>query len=271
MARPLIYTTEQLADKVAEHTGLPVYISMRYANPKPQVVLKQIQEEHPELEELIMVPLYPHYAMSSYETAVVQVESIYESSDFSFALKVVPPYYKHESYLDVLAASIAPALEKPYDHILFSYHGIPVRHLKKTDPTGSHCMQGENCCSRSSDVHAVCYRHQVIETTNLVAERLGIPKEKFSFSFQSRLGGDKWLQPYTAAQFKAFPKQGIKNLLVVCPAFVSDCLETLEEIEEEGEELFLEAGGESFHMIPCLNDRPDWVNAIGTLVNETAQ
>ncbi|MCB0643611.1 MAG: ferrochelatase [Phaeodactylibacter sp.] len=267
---PLIYLTEQLAEKVAAQTGLPVYVSMRYANPKPEAVLQRIRQEHPDLEELIMVPLYPHYAMSSYETAVEHVKRTYAADSYTFDLKVVPPFYDHVAYLEALAASIAPSLKEQYDHILFSYHGIPVRHVKKTDPTGSHCMNGAACCSQSSTAHAFCYRHQVIRTTELVAERLGIPKEKYSFSFQSRLGSDKWLQPYTAAQLQAFPGQGVERLLVVCPAFVSDCLETLEEIEEEGQELFLEAGGKHFHMIPCLNDRDDWVAAIETLVNEIA-
>jgi ferrochelatase len=113
----------------------------------------------------------------------------------------------------------------------------------------------------------VCYRHQVIETTNRVAGKLGLPKEKFSFSFQSRLGTDAWLQPYSADQFKNFPKKNVKKLVVVCPAFVSDCLETLEEIQQEGYEEFVKAGGEEYSVIPCLNDADDWIKTIVTLVN----
>ena len=179
----------------------------------------------------------------------------------------MPPFYNHPQYIEALVNSIKPHLNKEYDHLLFSYHGIPKRHVLKTDCTKSHCFSSENCCSIASKAHEVCYRHQVIETTNLVADKLGLPKEKFSFSFQSRLGADAWLQPYSAEQFKKFPQQGIKKLIVVCPAFVSDCLETLEEIQEEGHEDFMKAGGEEYSVIPCLNDREDWIQTIVTLVN----
>ena len=134
-----------------------------------------------------------------------------------------------------------------------------------------HCLQSVSCCETDSSAHAFCYRHQIISTTNLVAEKLGIPKNKFSFSFQSRLGRDEWLKPYTVKQLKEYPAQGIKDLIIVCPAFVSDCLETLEEIAEEGREDFMKAGGEKFTLIPCLNTHPLWINTILELVNKSAK
>src|SRR5690606_20254103 len=118
--------------------------------------------------------------------------------------------------------------------IVFSYHGIPERHVEKTDPTGKHCLKNIECCNESNPAHAFCYRHQILATTRLVAEKLNIPKEKYSHSFQSRLGRDEWLKPYSAVRMGEMPKEGIKKLLVVCPAFVADCLETLEEMAEEG-------------------------------------
>ncbi len=145
-----------------------------------------------------------------------------------------------------LSRSIAPYLEKSYDHILFSFHGLPVRHLKKSDPTKKHCHQVDQCCDVKSTAWDFCYKHQVIQTTKLVASQLKIPAHKFSYSFQSRLGSDQWINHYTDEQFTKFPSQGIKKLLVICPAFVSDCLETLEEIAIRGKESFIEAGGESF-------------------------
>jgi ferrochelatase len=122
----------------------------------------------------------------------------------------------------------------------------------------------------ASPAHKYCYRHQCLVTTKLVTERLGVPKYKWTMTFQSRLGRDEWLKPYTAATLEELPKQGIKKLLVVCPAFVSDCLETLEEIAEEGKEIFLHAGGESFEMIPCLNVHPMWVGAMAKWIKEYA-
>ena len=266
---PLIYTTAELTKLVSDNSGLPTYMCMRYANPTPKFALEKALNENSDLEEMIMVPLYPHYAMSSYESAVEHVKKTYQEGKYSFKLRIVKPYFNHLDYIKTLSNSIAPYLKKDYDHLLFSYHGIPERHVKKSDFTNKHCLKCENCCDVDSPVHQVCYRHQVKETTRLVADELGLSEDKFSFSFQSRLGADKWLKPYTAEMLKEFPKKGIKKLLVVCPAFVSDCLETLEEIAEEGAEFFEEAGGETFQMIPCLNTRPDWVETINILVAET--
>jgi ferrochelatase len=125
----------------------------------------------------------------------------------------------------------------------------------------------ENCCEVDSPAHDYCYRHQCFSTTKRITEILGIPKEKYSNSFQSRLGSG-WLEPFTDNRLKALPKEGKKKLLIICPAFVSDCLETLEEIAEEGKETFMEAGGESFQMIPCLNVSPLWVNALEKFIEE---
>jgi protoporphyrin/coproporphyrin ferrochelatase len=157
---------------------------------------------------------------------------------------------------------LRPYLEQDFDHILFSYHGVPKRHILKGDITGTHCLKTDNCCEVSSPAHKQCYRHQCLTTTAIVAANLSLPKEKYSHSFQSRLGREEWLKPYTAARLQELPGEGVKKLLVVCPAFVSDCLETLEEIAVEGKHTFMEAGGESFTMIPCLNVHPLWVKAL---------
>jgi protoporphyrin/coproporphyrin ferrochelatase len=266
---PLIHISKQVQAKLQKAINLPVELCMRYANPTPDSAFKNLSNHNPELKEVILVPLYPHYAMSSYETAVEQVKKVYQEGNYSFQLKVVPPFYKHPKYIQALANSIKPFLEKQYDHILFSYHGIPERHVKKTDGTKAHCLITKDCCNVSSTAHSTCYRHQVMATTQLVAAQLGLPKEKFSVSFQSRLGADAWLKPSTAEQLSLFPKQGIKKLLILCPAFVSDCLETLEEIEMEGRETFMENGGEEFTVIPCLNDRDEWIETLSQLVQDS--
>ena len=239
----------------------PVAIAMRYGNPTPQSAFDQLQQDNPDLEEVLAIPLYPHYAMSSFETAVESAKEVHQKNKYGFALHFLKPFYNEPNYIDALAQNIAPYLLKEHDHILFSYHGIPGRHVRKSDTTGCHCLKVENCCEVPSPAHAHCYRHQVFTTTRLVMEKLNIPKEKYSIAFQSRLGKG-WLQPFTDKRLEEMPKEGIKKLLILCPAFVSDCLETLEEIDERGKEDFMKAGGETFTMIPCLNTNPAWVDVL---------
>ncbi|MFL5808326.1 MAG: ferrochelatase, partial [Flavisolibacter sp.] len=204
----------------------------------------------------------------SYETAVEYAIEQHKKRNYSFKLTIIKPYYNEEEYLNALTQSILPHLQGEWDRIVFSYHGIPERHIYKGDITGQHCLKVDNCCERSSPAHEYCYRHQCFHTTWKVTDRLNIPKEKWELSFQSRLGRNPWLQPYTAMRLAELPKEGVKKILVVCPAFVSDCLETLEEIAIEGKEIFLHAGGEKFEVIPCLNVHPLWVGALARWVRE---
>jgi ferrochelatase len=263
---PLIVFTKQLQKALQVRIDEPVEIAMRYGKPTPEDAYSALLKRDPEIKEVIILPLYPHYAMSSYETAVEYMKKIYNQKKYPFTLSFVPPFYKDEKYLHALAKNIKPYLEKKYDHILFSYHGVPGRHIRKSDITGCHCLQSANCCETPSSAHQFCYRHQVRTTTRLVTEKLGIPTDKYSISFQSRLGKG-WLTPFTDFRLAEMPKEGIKNLLILCPAFVSDCLETLEEIAMRGKEIFMLAGGESFTMIPCLNTNPLWVDAVEEMVN----
>ena len=262
---PLINLTKQLRDELQPLVEVPVEIAMRYGNPSPAEAFKSLLKKVPDLQEVIAVPLYPHYAMSSYETAVEYAKEIHKELGYSFRLEFVPPFYDEEHYIAALAEVFRPYTEKEFDHLLFSYHGVPGRHIRKSDVTGNHCLQVENCCRVASPAHKYCYRHQVFRTTELVTEKLNIAKEKYSVSFQSRLGKG-WLTPFTDIRLEELPKEGIKNLLIVCPAFVSDCLETLEEIAMRGKEIFLDAGGKSYQMIPCLNTHPSWVKALAGYV-----
>ncbi len=267
---PLIVYTEQLRDALQELVSEPVEISMRYGNPTPEDAYKALLNRVPEIEEVIVLPLYPHYAMSSYETAVEYMKDFYKRKKYPFKLSFIPPFYNDKDYISALSENIRPYLQENYDHLLFSYHGIPERHIRKSDITGCHCLQSENCCETYSPAHDFCYRHQIRTTTKLVAETLQIPADKYSISFQSRLGKG-WLTPFTDFRFQEMPKEGIKNLLVVCPAFVSDCLETLEEIAIRGKEMFLQAGGESFTMIPCLNTIPLWIETIEGMIKKASE
>jgi ferrochelatase len=268
---PLIVISKDQELALQKEIEEPVTIAMRYGNPSPVMAYDLLLQENPELEEILVVPMYPHYAMSSYETAVEYAKEQHKKKPYPFRLTFIKPFYNEENYVEALSESLRPHLDKEYDQGLFSYHGIPERHIIKCDPTGQHCLKVANCCEVPSPAHDFCYRHQCWVTTNLVADKLGIPQEKRGFSFQSRLGRDPWLQPYTAVRLQELPKEGVKNVVVVCPAFVSDCLETLEEMGEEGREIFLHAGGESFELVPCLNVHPLWINAMAKWISAYRQ
>ncbi|MEP7250724.1 MAG: ferrochelatase [Ginsengibacter sp.] len=258
---PLVVLTKQLQRALQEKIAEPVEIAMRYGNPDPKTAFEKLLQREPELQEVIALPLYPHYAMSSYETAVEYAKEIHKKNGYSFTLDFIKPFYDETNYINSLTEVFRPFIEKEYDHLLFSYHGIPGRHIRKSDVTGNHCLQVDNCCNINSPAHAHCYRHQVFKTTKMVTDQLGIAKTKYSISFQSRLGKG-WLTPFTDIRLAELPAEGIKKLLIACPAFVSDCLETLEEIKIRGKEIFMKAGGESFEMIPCLNTSPAWVETV---------
>ncbi|QHI37330.1 Ferrochelatase [Kordia antarctica] len=264
---PLIVISERFHKKVQERAKIPVALGMRYGSMSIQKGLMELQEQG--VDEVLVVPLYPHYAMSSSETVIEKTKEQQQKHFSNMKLTFVPPFYKHPDYIRVMSENIKSHLEGvDYDHILFSYHGIPERHIRKSDPTNSHCKIDGSCCETASKAHATCYRHQCFETTKEIAKYLDLPVEKHSNSFQSRLGGDPWLKPYTDFEFERFPTEGKKNLVVITPAFVSDCLETLEEIAMEGEEQFKEAGGEEYKHIPCLNDSDDWVKVMTRWINE---
>jgi ferrochelatase len=259
---PLIVISKQLQQEVQKNFELPVELVMRYQNPSSTYVLDKLHKENPQLKEIILLPLYPHYAMSSYETAVEDIKQVHQKKKYSSVLKFIKPFYNDAFYIKALSESIRPHLQNGYDKILFSYHGLPERHIKKSDVTGNHCLQVNRCCHIDSPAHKFCYRHQTITTTELVMKALNIPQEKAEQTYQSRLGRDPWLLPSTQERLPQLPKEGIKRLVVVCPAFVSDCLETLEEISIQARETFLNAGGESFEFIPCMNTQPQWVQTV---------
>lgn len=258
---PLIVISERFTQKVKQQTQIPVALGMRYGS---MTIKKAMEELHAKgVDEVLLVPLYPHYAMSSFETVVVKAMQVKDEFFPDMAITTLPAFYKNADYIEVLSKSIAEGLKDfEYDHILFSYHGIPERHIKKSDPTKFHCKIDGNCCKTNSVAHHSCYRHQCFEMTERVKQNLGLSNDKVSLSFQSRLPNDPWLKPYTDYEFERFPKEGIKRLAVITPAFVADCLETLEEIAMEGKHQFQEAGGEDYKHIPCLNDNQDWVDVM---------
>jgi protoporphyrin/coproporphyrin ferrochelatase len=265
---PLVHITRQLRDSVQEKVKEPVVIAMRYGKPAMKEAYDEILRANPGLEEVVLLPLYPHYAMSSFETASVHARRVHIDNKYPFKIKVVRPFYNHPSYIAALAESMKPYLEGNNTHLLFSYHSIPERHIMKSDVTERHCLQSASCCTTPSPAHNYCYRHQCYATTMLVAEKLGLAKDRYSVAFQSKLGRSAWLTPATTARMEQLPGEGIKDLIVVCPSFISDCLETLEEIAIREKENFIKAGGNTYAYIPCMNTQASWVDTVVELVNE---
>lgn len=263
---PLIVISVRFQKKVQEQTELPVALGMRYGSMSIHKALAALDAKG--VDEVLLVPLYPHYAMSSYETVVVKALEEQQKHFKHMKMDTLGAFYKSADYIKVLGDSIKAQLKDyEYDHLLFSYHGIPERHIRKSDPTKFHCKIDGQCCSINSVAHHTCYRHQCFATTEAVRSYLGLDAEKVSSSFQSRLAGDQWLRPYTDYEFERFAKEGKKRLAVITPAFVADCLETLEEIAMEGEEEFLEAGGSTFKHIACLNDDENWVALMSSWIH----
>ena len=263
---PLVITSRSVRAKLAAALGpaTPVYLAMRYGNPSIESVLAQIVADG--VKELLLFPQYPHYAMSSWETVVAKVFAVRARLAPALQITTVQPFFQDADYIEALHAVTAPYLAEPHDHLLFSYHGIPERHLRKGDSSKAHCTLVADCCTTCSPAHATCYKAQVLATTRALVARAGIAADKHSVSFQSRLAGEPWLSPFTDYELARLPREGKKRLLIICPAFVTDCLETIEEISVEGRDTFLEAGGETFRQIPCLNDQPPYIDFLAKRV-----
>lgn len=264
---PLIVLSERMHKKVKPLVDVPVALAMRYGS---MTIEKGLQELHEQgVTDVMLLPLYPQYAMASTLTIEVLAEKIRKKSFPNMKLTNFPAFYNKPGFIRVLSESIKKHLEGfDYDQLVFSYHGIPERHIRKTDVTKSHCKIDGSCCATASEAHAFCYRHQCYETTRLVAEYLQLPKESYTLTFQSRLAGDKWLEPYTDVEIDNMPGKGIKKIAVVTPAFVTDCLETLEEIAMRANEDFKENGGEEFLAIPCLNDDDEWCEVVADWIKD---
>ncbi len=258
---PLVVISERFSEKVAKKIDIPVELAMRYGSMSMEKGMKNLVNKG--VTEIFLAPLYPHYAMSSYETVVTKAEDILAENYPNIILDTLPPFYNQPDYIKAMSSNIKNHLIGfDYDHILFSYHGIPERHIKKSDPTKSHCKIDGSCCNRNSVAHHTCYRHQCFETTKAIVKELNLEDGTYSNSFQSRLLKDPWLKPYTDFELEDFPKKGKKKLAVITPAFVADCLETLEEIAMEGKEEFLKAGGTDYKHVPCMNENEDWVDVM---------
>lgn len=265
---PLIVLSMRLLAAIKKKTEVPVAMAMRYGSPSIESQLLALARQAG-IEEILFIPLYPHFAKSTVTTSIIEAKRVIKQHGLNIKLIPVNPFYEDEAYINSLVNSAKPWLgnksgfdHSGFDHILFSYHGLPELHITKADPTAEHCLKIENCCSTPSPAHASCYRHQVFRTTQCFVDKTGLRPDQYTVTFQSRLGSAKWLEPATKATLIDLAGKGVKRVLVICPAFVTDCLETLEEIQIQGTETFKNAGGESLTLIPCLNDHADWIDVL---------
>lgn len=268
MGSPLLAISTGLAEALERELAAPVALGMRYGSPSLRDGITQLLARG--VTRLVVAPLYPQFADSTVTTTREAVARVIDNVDNSVQIDWLPPFYREPAFIDALAQTVRSQPRDTWDHLLLSYHGLPERHLTRADPTIGHCLQHPNCCEVPSPAHATCYRHQVFATSRALAATLDLDPTDWSVSFQSRLGRLPWLRPYTDETLAELPGRGIRRLLVACPAFVADNLETLEEMAMQGRETFLAAGGESFTVLPCVNTDEDWVRGLAGLLSERA-
>jgi ferrochelatase len=257
---PLLAHSEALHAALTRSSNTPVSLAMRYGAPTIDAALADLVATG--VDEVLLMPMYPQHADSTRTTTIAQVRAALAQHDRNITLRVLPPFHDNGAYLDVLAEHTRRHLPPDIQLLLISYHGLPERHITRADPTGQHCLKVADCCNKPSPAHASCYRHQAYATSAALTARLHLDPDQVATSFQSRLGRLPWLTPYTDAQLRELPGRGITRIAVTAPAFVADNLETLEELGIRGRAQFLAAGGESFTLLPCLNDDPTWVDLL---------
>lgn len=263
---PLIVTSKRQQAALQARLDIPVSLGMRYGNPTTESALDELIEQG--VDDLFIIPLYPHYAMSSYETAVVYLNKLIRRKKYPIRTRLLPPFYNDDAYISALVESAQPYLEDGnFDRLIFSFHGIPERHILKADTSQSHCLKTADCCQKCHPAQATCYRQHCTETVSAFIEKSGLPREKTVLSFQSRLGRDPWLKPYTDATLEQLAESGVEKVKIICPAFTTDCLETLEEIAMGGKEIFEEAGGSAYEHIPCLNESAVFIDFLQNKVH----
>ena len=260
---PLLWHGQDLVTAVRERLGpdWAVELGMRYGNPSFASALGKLRQAG--ADRVVVFPLYPQYAVSSTGSTVAEVLRVAARPWSPPSLTFVEAFFDDPGFIEAFAAVGGPILktEKP-DHVLMSFHGLPERHMRKTDASGRHCLAQANCCDRLGTDNRACYRAQCFATARALASRLGMADGAWSVSFQSRLGRARWIHPYTDAAIAKLAADGNKRVVVFCPAFVADCLETIEEIGMRAKEQFVAAGGERLTLVPSLNATPAWADAV---------
>lgn len=265
---PLLHYGERLQSMVQERLGdeYVVELAMRYQNPSIPSVLERMRRQ--QLNSLTVFSLFPQYASCTVGSVHQRVMEELTKWETIPDVRFVTQYHDNEKMVRAFAENGRAHNPERFDHVLFSFHGIPQRQLLKGDDSGSHCLQSENCCQSLTFKNKLCYSAQCHSTARNIARAMGLPEEKYTVTFQSRLGNDPWTQPYTSKYLQQLAEQGKRRVLVFCPAFVADCLETLYEIAVENDEDFREVGGEKVELVESLNDSPLWADAVAELVQE---
>ncbi|QIL40176.1 ferrochelatase [Pedobacter sp. HDW13] len=263
---PLLYYSKLQAKMLQERLGdeYQVELAMRYQNPSIASVLDKLKLGL--VESIQVIPMFPQYASASTGSVMQLVMELVSKWPTVPPISFVNSFHDNELMIKVFAENARKHQIETYDHVLFSFHGLPERQLLKCDHTGSYCLKSSDCCQTLNDTNKFCYSAQGHHTARLIASELNLPEEKYTVCFQSRLGKEPWVQPYTTDVLKKLAAEGKKRLLVFSPAFVADCLETLYEITVEYHEEFRELGGEHVQLVESLNDSPVFIEALAGMI-----
>lgn len=246
--------------------GYMVELAMRYQSPSIESALQKLKDAL--VSEIQVIALFPQYASASTGSVHEKVMDIVKAWQTFPNISFINSFHDNELMIETFVDNAARHQPETYDHILFSFHGLPQRQLKKCDHTNSYCLQVDGCCNTLNDTNKFCYSAQSHDTARLIAAKMNLPKDKYTVCFQSRLGSDPWVQPYTSEVIKQMAEQGKKRLLVFCPAFVADCLETVYEVTTEYGDEFKALGGEHVQLVESLNDEPKWIDALEKMVKQ---
>lgn len=270
---PLLVHTRALTEKVAAELGPDEYVvefGMRYGNPSIESALAKLKSSG--VARIIVLPLYPQYAESSFETAVAETRRSATRLGCEELLTFLPPFYDRAEFVGASAERIrAATLARPPDHFVFSFHGLPVRHLNRLHKSDKHCLVVPDCCAAITSANANCYRAQCFATARAIAAQLGLAPGDYTVAFQSRLGRAEWIGPNTVDVLQQLASLGVKRVSVACPSFVSDCLETVEEMGIRGRETFINAGGEELQLIVSLNDDALWAKGVAKWIRNAQE
>jgi len=263
---PLKHYSLLACQKLQETLGANfiVKLAMRYQNPSIENALKQVMDQG--CEELIVLPMFPHYASATTGSVHEEVMRVLSRWQTIPSTKWITDYYNHPLFIDSIMARAMEFNVNDYDHILFSYHGLPQRQIKKADRSKRHCLQKKDCCETLCAENRFCYSAQCYETSRLLNERLKLSKEKSTTCFQSGLGNDPWLQPFIINVLEELANKGVKKVLAFSPAFTADCLETIYEIAIDYNNYFKKMGGEKIQLVPSLNDSDTWISCMASLI-----
>ncbi|NCF70623.1 MAG: ferrochelatase [Chlamydiales bacterium] len=263
---PLLNYTFQLKERLsAALPSVSIEVAMRYQAPSIKKALEKLKRQS--LDEIIVVPLYPQYSSACNGSVTEEVMNQIKNWEYFPKISFLSSFYDHPLLIKAFTSQVKEMNMDKFDHILFSFHGLPERQVKKVSP--NHCLVKANCCSSPCDENKFCYRSHCVQTASLIAKELSLSEDQYTLCFQSRLGKEKWLTPYTSEILKQRANKG-ENLLVFCPSFVCDCLETSFEIEQEYREEYLEMGGKDLTLVPGLNSSKPWVECLKQIIIENS-